>query len=199
MTVALLIITDRPAYLERTLASAEEMLPANFSSRIVVNDEDHELGFAGAVQKGWDRVLESGCRWVFHLEDDFIFRQPIPVGRMIEVLKVRPYLKQLALKRQPVNMAEREAGGIVELHPEDYVEQRDGGEVWTEHRRCFTTNPSVYSADLCRLGWPQRSESEGHFTHQLLADPATRFGFWGEKHAPPLVEHIGTERKGHGY
>jgi hypothetical protein len=75
----------------------------------------------------------------------------------------------------------------------------DGRVFWTEHRRFFTTNPSVYRTSLCKLGWPQESESEGKFTHRLLADPLLRFAFWGRKFDPPLCEHIGTIRAGAGY
>lgn len=196
MTVCLLLIHDgRHDYLERTLASAQERLPA-FDQRVIVDDSRHELGFAGAIRHGWDQIETD---WVFHLEGDFTFNGNVPVAAMIELLERRSHLAQVALKRQPWNDEEKAAGGIVELHPDDFTERTDGHAVWTEHRRFFTTNPSVYSARLCRRGWPQQPHSEGVFTHQLLRDPRLRFAFWGAKHAPPLVEHIGAVRAGVGY
>lgn len=199
MSVCLLVIGDgRDDYYARSRDSASEMLP-DFQARISVNDASHELGFAGAIERGWDYVLETGCRWVFHLEADFTFNAPVPVEQMIGVLERHPYLAQICLKRQPWNDEEKAAGGIVECNPDDFEERSEDGEVWTEHRRCFSTNPCIYPAALCHLGWPQESQSEGVFTHRLLEDPTTRFAFWGPKLAPPLVEHIGAERIGTGY
>lgn len=196
MTVCLLLISDgRDEYLERTIASAQEMLPT-FDQLVTIDDSAHELGFAGAIQAGWREVATD---YVLHLEQDFTFNAPVPVGRMVRLLERHPHLAQVALKRQPWNAAERGAGGIVELHPDDFVERYDDGAVWTEHRRFFTTNPSVYPSRLCELGWPQTHESEGIFTHRLLENPDLRFAFWGGKFDAPLVTHIGETRAGVGY
>lgn len=207
MSIALLFITDRPVYAERTLASLGEMCPAIFSHRIVVDDEAHELGFAGAIAEGWRRVLETDAEHILHLEDDFTFTQPVPLRAMRDVLDALPRVAQLALKRQPWNEAEREAGGIIEQHFDDY-EETTVEQVWgngyrvswpvTLHRRFFTTNPSLYRREIVERGWPQESHSEGIFSLGLLADNY-RFGFWGAKADPPRVHHIGEERAGVGY
>lgn len=198
MKIALLVITDgRSDYLARTLTSAQELLPDVFDDRIVIDDTAHELGFAGAIQAGWDQIGDAD--YIFHLEGDFVFNQPVPVEQMVRLLEKRPQLAQVVLKRQPWNHDERRAGGIVEQHPADFWECFDGDITWTEHRRFFSTNPCVYPAAIARLGWPQESESEGKFTHRLLRDPLIRFAFYGGKFDPPMVEHIGAERAGHGY
>lgn len=199
MSVCLLLVGDgRDDYRERAVESAELCLP-RMDELVEIDDRDHRLGFAGAISVGWRQVLETGCDWVFHLELDFVFNQPIPVRDMVAVLEQNPGLAQMALMRQPVNSEEREAGGIVECHPDDFAEVGDGTHTWTEHRRYWTTNPSVYSTRWCKLGWPQEPQSEGMFTHKLLTDPLLRFGFWGPKHGPPMCEHIGYERAGVGY
>ena len=199
MSVALLLISDgREDYLQRTLLSAVEHLPA-FDQVIHVEDLGHELGFAGAIQHGWDQVQTD---WCFHLEADFTFTERVDLDRMRAVLSRRPYLAQLVLKRQPWNADETIAGGIIEQHPEDYTETTDHsafGDVWTEHRRFWSTNPSLYDTRFCNLGWPQEPRSEGVFTHRLLRDPHLRFGFWGGKADPPRVTHIGDVRAGVGY
>lgn len=197
--IALLLISDgRDAYHDASRASLKQMVPEpDFT--VEVKDPDHHLGFAGAIQRGWDTVLETGADYCFHVEMDFTFNRPVPIERMASVLERHPHLAQLCLKRQPWNAEEKEAGGIVELHPDDFTERMDGNDVWTEHRRFFSTNPSLYSTALCRRGWPQRKFSEGRFTHSLLADPDVRFAFWGAKFAPPMVHHIGDERTGKGY
>ena len=205
MTVALLTISDgRDAVHERALASLEANLPPVFAHRVHIDDRDHNLGFCGAVQAGWDRVLETGAEWVAHFECDFTFNAPWDIERMVGVLERHPELAQLVLKRGPVNAQEIAAGGIIEQHPDDYTERLDLSpdgtyNIWTEHRRFWSTNPGVYSTRFCRLGWPQEPESEGKFTHRLLKDPTLRFAFWQGKGNLPLVEHIGHQRAGVGY
>lgn len=196
MTVALLVICDgRDDYHDRALHSAKLNLPA-FDQTVVIDDASHQLGFAGAIQAGWEQIDTDH---VFHLEADFTFNQPVPVDQMIAVLHAHPRLAQLVLKRQPWNDTEKAAGGIVEQHPDDYTEKTWCGQTWTEHRRFWSTNPGVYSSRFCRVGWPQEPESEGVFTHIVLRDPHLRFGFWGAKFARPLVHHLGEIRTGVGY
>jgi hypothetical protein len=182
---------------EQSAASLEEMLPRP-DRAVVVDDRDHELGFAGAIAEGWRQVRESGCDFVFAVEMDFLFNAPVPIDRMIAVLKRKPYLAQLALKRQPVNEQEREAGGIVEMWPELYRQVTDSGDVFSEHRINWTTNPAVYSTNWCAQEWPQVPGSERVWSDRLLEDPDLRFAYWGAKFDPPMVEHIGV-RVGHGY
>jgi hypothetical protein len=198
VSIALLLISDgREEPLARCLASIEAMVPA--VDRLVhVDDADHRLGFAGAIAEGWRRVLETDADHVFHVEQDFEFREPVDLDGMAALLKRRPYLAQVALLRQPWNAAERAAGGIFQQHPSDYVEVEDEWAVWVEHRRFFTTNPSLYRRDLMRRGWPLVPHSEGMFTHALVRDPAVRFAFWGAKADPPRVHHL-ADRVGHGY
>lgn len=214
MTVCLLTIGDgRDEYHDRSIESAFAHLPISLITDIVgVDDRAHELGFAGAIQQGWDKALATGADWIFHLEADFTFNQPVPLARMIAVLEHRPYLAQIVLKRQAWNEQERAAGGIIEQHPGDYEDRceliptsgpawnaPERREHWVQHRRFFSTNPCVYPARIARLGWPQVPQSEGMFTHKLLKDPHLRFAFWGARNDGPLVHHIGDERAGRGY
>lgn len=201
MSVCLLLIGDgREDYHERSYASLLAVLDRSQIDNVVtVDDSEHRLGFSGAIQAGWERALAHDADYVFHVELDFTFHAPLPLDRIVALLERRQDVAQVVLKRQPWNEQERAAGGIIEQHPDDYTERQDRGDVWTEHRRFFSTNPSLYSTRLCRLGWPQEPRSEGVFTHRLLADPLLRFAFWGAKHDAPLVEHIGMARAGMGY
>lgn len=194
----MLIGDGRDTYREQTIASAKEHLP-RLDTLIEIDDREHRLGFAGAIADGWRAVQEQGADWVFHLELDFVFNTAVPFDRMLAILQAHPYLAQIALKRQPWNDRERAAGGIVEADPDDFTQLTESGDIWTEHRRFWTTNPCLYSANWCRQPWPQESESEGKWTHRLLADPKLRFGLWGAKFDPPMVTHIGAERQGVGY
>jgi hypothetical protein len=112
----------------------------------------------------------------------------------------QPHLVQLALRRQPWNAEEAAAGGVVEVHPEDFTECTDGDATWLEHTRFFTTNPSIYRRDLCSVGWPSGTKSEGIFSVEIVAaHPDWRFAYWGARDSGEWCLHIGNERVGMGY
>lgn len=195
MSVALLLIGDgRDEYHELAYRSVVEHLPT-FDQYIHVDDREHTLGFAGAIQAGWDQVQTD---WLVHWEADFVIDRPMPVDEIIAVLTGHQYLVQMALLRGPVNAAERQAGGIVQQHPHDYALREWEGWHWLEHRRFFTTNPCVYPRWVVERGWPQRDQSEGHFGIELFEeDQERRSAFWGNGEV--WVDHIGDARAGKGY
>ena len=202
MSVCLLLIDDlREDYLARCLESIGQFVGHDFAANVTILDPDHELGFAGSVQEGWRQVLETGCEWVFHVEGDFVFNEPVEIERMIAVLRRHPHLTQMSLLRQPWNEAEKAAGGIVQQWPEDFHEVSESGDVWTETRRwVFTTNPSVYSVEVCKRGFPDPPEAEGRFGGEWLKEePWRKSAFWGPKFGAPKVTHIGEHRTGTGY
>lgn len=217
----LLVMTDgRLDYIEPTIHSALLALECDISYRVIHDDTGDEAhrdvlrrmfpsfdvigqptrqGFGGAIRSAWAHLAQRRERFVFHLEDDFTFNEPVSLQQMGAVLDRHPHLQQLALRRQPWNPQERAAGGIVEQHPDEYLEQSDGVSTWLEHRRFFTTNPSLYRRALCERGWPEGENSEGRFGIGLCEDPDVRFGYWGPKDSDPKVHHIGIERAGVGY
>jgi len=221
--IALLVMTDgRRDCLARTIPSALANLHGPITRRVIHDDSGDDTyrwwlrdafptfeiighpagrqGFGGAIRNAWRYLAAAGERFVFHLEDDFTFRHPVDLVHLAEVLDENTYLAQLAFRRQPWNPQEAAAGGIVEQHPDDFVQISDrAGHVWLEHRRFFTTNPSLYRRSLCHRPWPEGANTEGRFTHDLLIDPAIRFGYWGSRDSGEWVEHIGHERVGTGY
>jgi hypothetical protein len=201
MSVALLLISDgRDEYRAQTKSSLEAQVPEP-DFFIEVKDPKHDLGFAGAIRQGWRRILaETDAEFIFHAEADFTFNRYVPIADMVAVLKARPYLVQLALRRQPWNDQEKAAGGIVEMRPDDYAEADLNGWRWLEHTNFFTTNPSLYPRAVCEYGWPDGPESEGRFGIALREQhPELRFGFWGSRDSGEAVTHIGEERQGVGY
>lgn len=157
-------------------------------------------GFSGAYAHAWRHLAELPEPFVFSTEDDFVFTRPVDLVGMMDVLDENPCLAQLALRRQPWNAEERAAGGIVEQHPGDYREMFDQGHRhWLEHRRFFTTNPSLFRRSLCERGWPDMPQSEGMFSHALFTNPEVRCGFWGSRDSGEWVRHIGHQRVGVGY
>lgn len=209
--------------LDATLASFDDNVdPALITARLIFDDSadaDYQndlaacyprwgivgaatrAGFGGNIARAW-RTLPgvSSCRFVFHLEEDFVFNQPVDLQGMIRVLDSHPYLAQLALLRQPWGPTEEAVGGFVAADRASFTNHTDGTHDWFEHRKFFTTNPSLYRLSLTRHGWPDGDHSEGVFTHRLLADPDIRFGYWGRTEDPPAVHHIGDSRTtGEGY
>lgn len=228
--IALLVMADgREDYLAQTIASARVSLMGPITERWLyaeggddayrarlaeaypeftrIGEPGQLRGFTGSIQDAW-RILteQSAADYVFHLEQDFTFQRTVGLLSLVQVLEARPYLVQMALRRQPWNDEERAAGGIVEQHPDWYTEQRERGYRWLEQRAFFTTNPSLYRRTLCSTGFHDGPESEGMFGHQLMRDGTpevagehVRFGYWGARTEGPRVEHIGHVRAGHGY
>lgn len=230
MSIALLVVTDgRRDCLLQAVPSALAMLEGPVTRRVIYDDSgdpdhrdwlvatfptfeiiwhpDGRQGFGGAIRCAWSHLASGRERYIFHLEDDFTFNAPVPLAGMIQILNVNPHLVQLALRRQPWNEHERQAGGIVEQHPDAYMEHTLGKYAWLEHRLFFTTNPSLYRRTLCMAAdWPEGADSEGRFTHRMLRDGSpevdgerVRFGFWGARDSGEAVTHIGHERVGTGY
>lgn len=217
----LLVLTDgRTDYLAATIDSAREHLAGDVTYKVIHDDTGNEThrdrlremfsdfevigrptrqGFGGAIRSAWAHLSQRPERFVFHLEDDFTFSEPFVAADVCRVLDRNPHLMQMALRRQPWNDDERAAGGIVEQHPDEFLECSDGVSHWLEHRRFFTTNPCVYRSSLMSRGWPDGANSEGVFGVALRADPDVRFGYWGRRSDPPKVHHIGDERVGTGY
>lgn len=222
--IAVLCMTNgRRETITRTIPSAiEQLVPYPLISEFWIHDDSGDpgyrrwlesfgwqvlksagkTGFDGAIRSAWTQLRErSQAEYVLHLEDDFVFLQRVPLDGFVEVLQHRPHLVQMALRRQPWNEREILAGGVIEQHPEEYLEYQLGEHRWLEHRLFFTTNPSLYRRDLLeRFEWPEGNESEGRFTFELLqADDRHRFGYWGTRGEGHRVEHIGRHRVGSGY
>lgn len=219
MNVTLLVLTDgRADCLERTLDAASIALP-DVDDRVLVNDcpdpsygrwitqrwpeyrqvppQRRKRGFHGAIAAGWSEI-GPGEGFVFHLEDDFLLDQPVPLEQMGRLLDRYVHLAQVCLVRQAWNQTERAAGGIVAANPDAYTDRHDPGiGDWLEHRVCFSTNPCLYRRSLLTIGWPQVRHSEGVFTHQLL-ERGWSFAYWGPRGAQQ-VTHIGDTRTGVGY
>lgn len=221
--IDLIVLTDGRDHIFRAIPSAMMFLEGPIARRVIFDDSadpaNHERlrrifadweviaspsrsGFGGAINNAWAWLRDnSDSPFVFHLEDDFTFQRAVPLIHLADVLNKTPDLIQLALRRQPWNHDEIAAGGIVEQHPGDYHEVRDhAGRHWLEHRRFFTTNPSLYRRSLTGRGWPQCANSEGHFSIELFEEfPNARCGFWGARESGEWVHHIGTTRHGTGY
>ena len=217
--IVLMVMTDGRPYIETAIGSFHN-LEGPITRRIIHDDSadpkyraylratfpDYEVystpsrqGFGGAYQSAWRLLTQAVQPYVFSTEDDFIIERPVNLHDMVAVLDANPHLQQMALRRQPWNTEEEQAGGVIEQHPEEYEEQYDGLDHWLEHRMFWTTNPSLYRRSLVYQGWPTESESEGRFSARLFANPELKSGYWGARESEPQVTHIGVQRIGVGY
>jgi hypothetical protein len=223
--IAALVITDgRNDLLAKTIQSFEDSVSGPIVEKFIYDDSgDRETrewiaeryprwtlinhpsgrrqGFAGAIRTAWDALRrESIADYVFHLEGDFTFNRYVDLDDFINILTKRPNLAQMALVRQAWNPEEIEAGGVIQVRPDEFVTHVDRDDrVWLEHDLFFTTNPSLYRRTLIEMfDWPAAAESEGNFSGNLR-HAGFRFAYWGSKDDPPAVHHIGDVRVGKGY
>jgi len=220
--ICLIVITDgRKGVLEKTLGTFRVMaefvpkrmivlddsgdpeygayvdqLVAQFGNPIVRHHKNR-TGFCATVADAWSLLsAQDGIEFVFHLEDDFEFIEPVPLSAMARELRRDRRLAQIALVRQPWNEREKEAGGLLELYRPLNIVEGEGIRI-AKHKACFTTNPSLYPALVTRLGWPDGPRCEGIFTHKLI-----NLG-WEFAYLIPTgdhaVTHIGDQRIGTGY
>lgn len=225
MSVAVLVMTDgRVEYLRETLASLHDQLRGPVTRWIVHDDTGddayHQLlrrhlpaawelvttsqrcGFGGAYRHAYDWLLaHTDEPYVFSTEDDFVVTRPVNLTAMQHVLDYHRNLAQMALRRQPWNDAEKAAGGIVEQHPNQYVDcGDDNGNQWLQHRQFWTTNPSLIPRRiLTQHPWPTVPHSEGVFSADVFTDRYRCCAFWGSRESGEWVRHIGAERRGRGY
>lgn len=217
--IVLLVMTDGRDTIVATIDSFRQQVTGPITHRVIHDDSDNQeyrhflvetfpdfeviggrrTGFGGAISRAWRHVRQLPVDWVFHVEDDFTFNRHIDLTELAGVLTGNPRIVQMALRRQPWAREEAEAGGIVEQFPESYSDCTDGEHHWLEHRRFFTTNPSLYHRNLCDRGWPHGPHSEGRFSADVMADPDATSAYWGCRESGEWVTHIGNERVGRGY
>jgi GT2 family glycosyltransferase len=209
--VVVCLTTDTRDTLAETIASADENLCGPIGRKLICVDQPStDLAFDGwdvtalgppqgyvrATRHAQDRAMGSGQPWVFWLEDDFTFNEPIDLAELQAIMDAHPELAQISLLRQAWYEEEVAAGGIIEYKPKLFT-QRDG---YIEHRAYWTTNPMLTRRSLfATYEWPLEENSELRFGRALFKDPANRAAIYGAIGDPPRVHHIGAKRAGHGY
>lgn len=218
--VAIMVLTHgRRDCIAQTIPSAHENLKGLPVIRTVICDDSGDLeyqawlrwrfpycevvhgkpgGFSGNVRRMWETALGTGQHWIFWLEDDFTFNEPIDLGLMAHVMVEHPHLTQMMLLRQPWFPNEIEAGGVMGVKPDAYEEHTDGTCTWMEHHLGYWTNPHLTTRRfLTAHTWPEGQHSESRFGRTVMVGEA-RSGIWGGRNDPPRVTHIG-ERTGFNY
>lgn len=212
--IALLLIGDGRTTLKHAtmLSFHTNATGAPIAFIVEVDDSAHQLGFCGAIREGWAKLRElPGWDYVIHVEEDWLFDRPVPLGLMADLLDAQPQLAQVALMRGPVAPAELKAGSLVAMWPDEYARKTFFAEPhpddpapnmsraldYLEHRLYFTTNPSLYRRELVEQNtWPEGPGCEAAFTRRMVADGRS-FACLG--HGEPWITHTGTKRTGKGY
>ena len=193
--IGVAFISDRAEkYLPGCIESFQRLVAPSFGApirNVVIDDREHRLGMAGAVNAAWDWARSEKVDYLLHVEEDFRFVVPVDIHRMVAVLLADLRLAQVVLKRQPWSPEERQAGGIIECHPDDYTAHLDDDLRWVSHQRIFSLNPCLIPRHILEMGWPPGNEAE--MTSNLVA-LGYRFAFFGERDDRPRVEHVGVER-----
>lgn len=190
-SLALVVISDRgDLYLPRCLESIKRHLHHPVAQRITIDDPYHRYTASGAVNAAWRQVRDD-IDFVWHQEEDFLLTEEVDIEGMASVLAQEPQLASLCLLRQPWSPPELEAGGIVEMSPQDYTDRKTRGHPWLEHRKWFSLNPSLVPRRVFEQGFPEGSEPA---QTQRLLDQGYVFGYWGARGEAPRVEHIGELR-----
>ncbi len=185
----MLIGCGRWEYQTKTLQSLLEHVRYPWSDVICVNDLDRNGG-SWSIGQAWQRVRDTDADYVFHLEDDWVFPEPVNVEDLVDICEANRDLANVVLRRQP-HGAEG-IGGYIGDDPDSFRERRCWDLKYLEHRKGFWLNPCVYPADIPhRYEW-ERGMTEGDFTELLLRDePRWRFAVFGKHLDAPRAIHIG--------
>lgn len=223
MSLSVVLLTNgRPSCVAKTIPSMQEHLHG-VGDLLVVDDSgddvyrawlteqyaalvvpvgDGPCGYWKAMRRVWDVSRDLDTDKIILWEEDFVLNEDVDVNALAGVLDSHPYLTQIALLRQPWFGNEVEHGGLIEAleaQGQTFTERTDGTSHWSEHRACFTGNPSLIPRRTFEVDWPEGDWSESRFGRELFSDPEARGAYWGRRTDPPLVEHIGHQRAGTGY
>lgn len=199
--IGVAFISDRgDLHIDACQASLRAYVHGPIATSYVVDDRDHELGLAGAVQEAWAWALDQEVDYLFHVEEDFRFRRDVDLDRLAALLERSPYLAQVCLLRQAWSPEERAAGGIYAAYPADTWRQMgdpaDRYSEWVLHRRLFSLNPCLIPARVLEIGWPSGPIGVGNetgFTNRCL-ERGLAFAYAGRLDDDPWVEHVGDTR-----
>lgn len=209
----------RKNLLDQTIKSALDNLQYDFFDYVMINDYgkqeysdllikeygdkwtiiNHEInqGLSGSIRTLWNYVDINNIDYIFHLEEDFIFNKSIDINLLVEILSKHRDIAQVALKRQPCNIEELQAGGFMQLDKSKYSEiiynYKYNSVDLTTHRNFFTLNPSLYPRWVVNLGW-QQGWGEREFGELLFSNPSLKCAYIGSINDSPLVHHTGVYR-----
>lgn len=161
----------------------------------VIEDRTHQLGMSGAVEAAWHWAAGEGVDYLFHIEEDFVFRRDFSLRAMLFAMSWGRNFAQMVLKRQPWSPEEKAEGDILrvfgKLDQQDMHTDGLGTVRWVAHTHIFSLNPCLIPWEVFSEGYFTGNEAEA--TRELLRR-SYRFGMFGGIDDPPIVEHVGHVR-----
>ncbi len=165
-----LIIDDCPDSKE----TREYIKSLDFFDKIILNEKNRGIGYS--INKIF---AEIQTEFVFYCQEDFEILGPIPVQRMIDILRENPHLSQLMVQGT-----------------KEYVGARETNRGYFEYYKMFGFWPYLASMNFLQehLPFPFYFTAP-EFTFRLHKKGWRTAGVLGNKYDSPLVRHIGEERK----
>lgn len=193
----LVIVVDGPVTDAHRLHAVN--MPDFFGSYWFLPSPNGQEGFCKATARAWAEGAKPGVEFCAYLEHDFEWTRPIDLRHVASVLERHGELAQMVFCRQAVNEQEKEAGGLREARPGQFIEYETLGHKFTIQDQFVSTNPFLASTSFLRAHpWADyETNCEGLFGADLRAD-GWKFGMWSGLAESPLVNHIGV-RDGSGY
>lgn len=219
MKLSLVVIGDgRGDCLRECVPAIFEHVHVPFHSRVMVDDSgDVEYGqgldlsysdfrivhggrrgMAGAVQAGFDAVLETEPDYVLWIEEDMILTRPLPVMAAVEELEAHPNVAQMCFPRQAIDPSEGTDQLAAICAQASFVTKHDR---FTAQDFIFSMNPCLIPRRVLEMGWPSGPLGVGNeagMTRKLL-DAGYVFGQWGHPGDEPWAYHLGYARRTAGW
>ncbi len=190
--VKTMLIDDYPAARD---AERSKRLEDRFCIDIVVRHAANE-GLGKSWREVWDSVRarpELGD-WIFHLEDDAVFKRPVAVREVIEAYAAAPRpLTQVFFKRNVCYTPENDFIAKIESHK--IGDDIPGSSIGVAQNEYFVAMASVYPRDLVTRFVSDKDPHE-HTVRDYFASWNMSSGMWGSRGDPPAVEHIGIISRG---
>ena len=132
-----MLVDDMPE--GRDVSFLERLATRYRFDELILNDSN--LGLFGTVMKAWS-LLPTRTRYIFHLENDFVFPETVDVRQLVTVLD-EPSIWNVTLLRQAWYEDERLAGGMIQSKPGWFREAVVQGIPVCLQQRYFGFNPGM--------------------------------------------------------
>lgn len=185
-----ILMDDYP--LRRNMEVLDGLVNKYKINQLVLNPEN--LGYSVAWKKMWNLVPDD-TDYIWHQEDDFVFKKNVLVSNLVDVLETSPVpLNQVVLKRQKW------------FESNDFIDHIETGKVGEPlsfdgknvviHQHYFNSNPGLYPRWILDEDYefnPQESVISDHL-RRLYPDRYS--AILGEALDEPYITHIGGYNQG---
>ncbi|MCP6726790.1 MAG: glycosyltransferase family 2 protein [Patescibacteria group bacterium] len=142
----------------------------------LLNTKNRGLGYS------LNRIYsEVESEFVFHCEDDWEFLRPIPIMKMMTLLRQDSTLGQILAYREPINQRE-------------YVGAKEKDKGYAEYNRIFAFNPYLTKMELFLRFYPFALYFTAYEYALKVRKGGYKSGIIGY-HEAPYVRHLGAHRR----